>query len=305
MALRAAGHSAHHIVNLVFLATATVSWLLVVAYRAATPDRYVSPGGPRKYCKFRHSLISRRRYAGSSHALLNSGLYFLSVGLTIFDSLTIVKTAIWLYRNGELDGKRWRDALKQVLHASEGAERHHGHGSRYEMVGLTEADGIVFALGDDDDEDEDGEDRDRDGDYHRRRGHHVMRPTEHSLILQQYPSRSAPSRSSTGSDGTLHDFPLHDDDSGNGHLKQGQQMGAYDSDRPAHAERAEAVEEEEVSDEWIQGEKGMTARRFGEICLTWVRRTQVVLAYVTFLSGFVVYTVSTARTEAVICRLAV
>lgn len=38
----------------------------------------------------------------------------------------------------------------------------------------------------------------------------------------------------------------------------------------------------------------MTIRRFGEICLTWIRRTQVVLAYVTVLSGMVVYTVNSS-----------
>lgn len=43
--------------------------------------------------------------------------------------------------------------------------------------------------------------------------------------------------------------------------------------------------------EQVQGDK-MTAVRFGEILLTWLRRTQVVLAYVMTLSGITIYLVS-------------
>lgn len=39
LALRAAGHSGHHLVNVVFLIVATLSWLALVGYRAASPNR--------------------------------------------------------------------------------------------------------------------------------------------------------------------------------------------------------------------------------------------------------------------------
>ena len=42
----------------------------------------------------------------------------------------------------------------------------------------------------------------------------------------------------------------------------------------------------------VKRRKSMTRQRFGEVCLTWIRRSQVVLAYVAVLSGIAIYTVS-------------
>jgi len=39
-------------------------------------------------------------------------------------------------------------------------------------------------------------------------------------------------------------------------------------------------------------EKKITSRRMIEILLTWVRRTQVIIAYVVVLTGITIYTVS-------------
>lgn len=207
------------------------------------------------------------RYAGSSHAFLVNGLYFLSVGLTVLDSLGIGKRIIEAHRAQDEKDQSWFRAVRHVLQTDVDHETREYGASRYEMIGLTESEGIVFSLGDDEDE-------------HR---HHRVGEGHRDLVLQHYPSRGTPSRSSTGSDGTLHESPLRDESPNR--MKPGQEMGAYDEHRPS-------TESEEERATWQQeGQSKMSAKRFGEICLTWVRRAQVVLAYVTVLSGFVIYTV--------------
>lgn len=66
------------------------------------------------------------------------------------------------------------------------------------------------------------------------------------------------------------------------------------------SEEPEAEHQDETDDHETEyelrtiGQTGCGLRRFGEVVLTWVRRTQVVIAYVTVLAGFIVYTVSVA-----------
>jgi len=156
--------------------------------------------------------------------------------------------------------------------------------SRYELVGITESDGIVFTLGDDEEED---------GAYGERipLRNDSARPRTDSLLLQQYPYGTAPSRMSSGSDGTLHDEPMEMES--HTRPKYQQQRGAFD--HPPHS-GGEGIEGEERQGQqettiWVPKEDKMTMRRFGEICLTWIRRSQVIVAYITVLAGFVVYTV--------------
>lgn len=156
--------------------------------------------------------------------------------------------------------------------------------SKYELVGITASDGIVFALGDDD------EDEDRIGERVPLRNDST-RPRADSLLLQQYPSGIAPSRMSSGSDGTLHDEPME-----MGSLTQPkyqQQRGAFDHHSHLDSQATGGAEEEGRHETtiWVPKEDKMTMRRFGEICLTWIRRSQVIVAYITVLAGFVVYTV--------------
>lgn len=218
------------------------------------------------------------RYTGSSHAFLSNALYFLSVGLTVFDSLSIVKRAFAYLKETRRQGDKSISAvLRQVLDPEAEAggqatrrEQYIGTGSRYEMVGLTESDGIVFSLGDDEDDEDQRE----------------PQGPGYASRLERFPSRTAPSRSSTGSEGTLHEHP----ETGTQQYKHVLEMGAYDEDRAQERQSAEQRDEA-----WPPTKQDkMTTKRIGEICLTWVRRAQVVMAYVTVLSGFVVYTVSYA-----------
>lgn len=166
------------------------------------------------------------------------------------------------------------------------------------MVGMNEENGIVFSLGDE----EDG----HDGDTIMprlpiRADRGSLTPNEDSLILQQYhrQSRTTPSRSSSassGSDGTLHEEPLEMGD----YPKPHDIRGAYDQNPHNDQEVGEQHHDERERQPtviWVPKDERMTIRRFGEICLTWVRRTQVVIAYVTVLAGIVVYTVSEPYTE--------
>lgn len=210
------------------------------------------------------------RYEGSSHAVLVNALYFLSVGLTVVDWLDIVKRAIKDYRAGEYAGKPWREVIRHALEA-EGDEGDDEHWSgRYEMVSFPGSEEIVFSFREHEEEEEP-----------RRRS---LRDTD----------RSAPSRSSTGSEGTLHEAPLYEEIPLSHHkpaLRMG--MGAYDIS--STEEHGREHEDDEIEPETWRIEEPNSKPglgRLGEVILTWIRRTQVVIAYVTVLSGFIVYTVS-------------
>jgi hypothetical protein len=188
--------------------------------------------------------------------------------LTLVDSLGVIKRGVSYYK--EKGERSWKGLVRHALDEEEG--------NGYEMVGLTESNSneLVFALGDDEEEEE----------YHMRqplRSDSSSRPGAGSLLLQQYPSRTAPSRMSSGSDGTLHEEPL-DLDLDSAHPKDDQQRGAFDD----HAPDTDGHGQTTI---WVPKENKMGMKRFGQICLTWLRRTQVVIAYVTCLSGAIVYTV--------------
>jgi hypothetical protein len=141
----------------------------------------------------------------------------------------------------------------------------------------------VFALGEDEDEDEVPAPQPRtlvSGNDH-------SKPQRPTLPMRQY---SPASRTSTASEGTLHDTPSPSSSNGSfSHKPHGSRTGAYD--QPAEAE-------EPVWQPRSDRDR-MTVGRFLEICLTWVRRTQVVIAYVVLLTGIAIYTV---RSEGLVQR---
>lgn len=208
------------------------------------------------------------RYEGSSHAVLVNGLYFLSVGLTVVDWLAIVKRAIQDHRSGEYAGKSWFEVIRHALEAEVTGDDEHWS-SRYEMVGFSGSDGIVFSLGEHEEEEEP-----------RRRS---LRDTD----------RSTPSRSSTGSEGTLHEAPLYEEIPLS-HQKPALRMGMGAYDIPSTEDTGREHDDHEEPETWRIEQPNSKSRlgRLGEVILTWIRRTQVVIAYVTVLSGFIVYTVS-------------
>ncbi|RSH88825.1 hypothetical protein EHS25_003053 [Saitozyma podzolica] len=266
LALRAADHPAHYIANTGFLVVALLGWLAGVAYKSASVDRY----------------------EGSVHGGFGNILLLLSVALAALDSLGLIKRAIAFYRQPSRD---WSVFVRDVLRTEK--EHWAAAANRYEMVGLTEhehdhehghedeyddrderehASHVVFALGDDEDEDEVPATQPRtlvSGSEH-------TKPRRPTLPMRQY---SPASRTSTASEGTLHDTPSPSSSNGSfSHKPHGSRTGAYD--QPAEAQEPL----------WQPRSERMNVRRFLEICLTWVRRTQVVIAYVVLLTGIAIYT---------------
>lgn len=242
--------------------------------------------GP-KLQRFVIQLNHPSRYEGSVHGGFGNILLLLSVALAALDSLGLIKRAIAFYRQPSRD---WSVFVRDVLRTEK--EHWAAAANRYEMVGLTEhehehghedeyddrderehASQVVFALGEDEDEDEEPAPQARtlvSGSEH-------AKPQRPPLPMRQY---SPASRTSTASEGTLHDTPSPSSSNGSfSHKHHGSRTGAYD--QPAEAE--EPV--------WQPRSERMNVRRFLEICLTWVRRTQVVIAYVVLLTGIAIYTV--------------
>lgn len=188
-------------------------------------------------------------------------LVLLSIALAVLDSLGLIARAVQYYRSGNRDWKHFfHDALASA--SEDKFAEHTDLANRYEMVGFDEerrsGATAVFELGGDDDDDE----------------------------------GQLPSRHSTGSEGTLQDTPSTSS-AGSAHnfemgldrpkgKKASKRAGAFD----AHHEDAEHADDERYST--AVGEK-LTVRRSGEIALTWVRRTQVVLAYVCICTGIPTY----------------
>ena len=231
-----------------------------------------------------NQLTINARYEGSSHRFLVNGLFILSIALTTIDWVKIVKRAIAYRRSEEAHGRSWLEVIKYAADFEAHAEDQADSVGRYEMVGFSDSEGIVFSLGDHEDEDE-----------HRP---HLLSRRDNGLQL--YQSRSAPSRSSTGSDGTLHEAPLYEEVPIS-HHKSTLRMGAYDS-RPSvdleheHGHEHHHVDNASEAEVWRIEETKPTIKRSGEVILTWIRRTQVVIAYVTVLAGFIVYTVRDVST---------
>ncbi|TXT15743.1 hypothetical protein VHUM_00246 [Vanrija humicola] len=251
LALRAASHPSHYLANGVFLAIAVFGWLAGVAYKAAMPDMY----------------------DGAKHGGMGSALVFLSIGLAVLDSLGLISSAVRQYRSGAHDWRAWfSSALAATREDKLGA-------ARYEMVGLVHGDndesgdeddahhrGTVFAIGDDDDE---------------------------GSGLSRASPAPAPSRRSTGSEGTLHDHspvsPIASSSSGSVARGHALEMDVSDLFEAEQRERTAAWAAPRPLAPATASPAASPARRAGEIALTWVRRTQVVLAYVCVLSGLPVY----------------
>lgn len=186
-------------------------------------------------------------------------LVLLSIGLAVLDSLGLIHRAIAYYRSGNRD---WKNFVHEALLSAQ--DDKFESGNRYEMVGLTEEpEHAVFELGDDDDEEDSSP---------------VSRP-----------ERPSASRHSTGSEGTLRDTPTSSSSSAHNY-----EMGM---DRKGKRSSRGHFDASEIQEHWTSatevapakvGER-MSARRFGEIVLTWVRRTQVVIAYVAICTGIPTY----------------
>ena len=206
-------------------------------------------------------LVLIARYEGRKHGSFGNTLLLLSIALAVLDSLGLIRRVMAFYRNGD---RSWASFKSHVLsHGHQWLDEAH----KYEMVGLMEQDRpraasrqrVVFAIGDDEDEEETGAD-------------------EH--VSQRRDSRDSPvSRDSTGSDGTLHDrSPISPLD------KRHSRAGAFDYHHEEASSRQSAT--------WTQQPSRLTLKRFGEIVLVWLRRFQIVFAYVVTLFGFTIYLVS-------------
>ncbi|WVQ71956.1 hypothetical protein IAR50_001498 [Cryptococcus sp. DSM 104548] len=275
LALRAADHPVHYLANLVFLAVGILGWLVGAAYSAVTPDYY----------------------EGSKYPLFLSILLFTSISLTVVDSLGLIKRSIAFYRRGELS---WKGFVHDVLSSTSESDEEDWPASRYEMVGLTEnmsdeelhrgrSGNVVFSIGDDEDEEQlQTAEPEPLHDAHEvaqtiMQGTKPRRPT---VFIRQY---SSPSRTSTGSDYTLHDTPNSSLPNG---LHKASQLGAYDA-HPHHLEaigEAERERDEKHNNRVWQSSKANGYLRGLEVVLTWVRRAQVVFAYVVMIMGIVTYT---------------
>ncbi|OCF57532.1 cytoplasmic protein [Kwoniella mangroviensis CBS 10435] len=279
LALRAADHPSHYFANAIFLLVAVLGWLAGKAYKAGHENRY----------------------EGAVHEPLSNILLLLSVGLTAIDSLEIIKRCIKFYKQHD---RSWSAFVHEVL-SSHSKNEKSWPANRYEMVGLVgdehdedqEVNQVVFAVGDDDEDEE----------MHHHRVHHEHdeignlptrtlsnsgKPRRPSLLIRQW---TPPSRNSTGSEGTLHETPGASS-SNNSFVTQKSKVlntaGAYDAhaeDHHEHENGEEHDEEHHVQPIWSR-EKSTGAKRAAEIVLTWVRRSQIIFAYVVFLTEFVEYT---------------
>ncbi|WWC63391.1 uncharacterized protein I303_105991 [Kwoniella dejecticola CBS 10117] len=299
LALRAADHPSHYLANVVFLVTALLGWLAGKAYKAAQENRY----------------------DGAVHESFATLLLLVSIGLTIIDSLEVVKRAITFSKKSH--DKSWSAFVREVLSSEKADEEDETWPmNRYEMIGLVDEEHddenqVVFALGDDEDGDEnehEQEDEERHrhmhGEpdeienlphYNQERG--GRKPRRPSLLIRQW---TPPSRNSTGSEGTLHDTPgTSSSNNSFTHKSQNNKVGAYDAHphenqqqgqgqgQGREHEHGEGVrqghEEDHVEPIWSrQRSKGW--KRATEILLTVIRRSQVVFAYVVFLTEFTEYT---------------
>lgn len=251
-------------------------------------------------------------------------LVLLSLGLSLLDSLALLKRAAQWYRQTPPGERSWRVLQRELFEskkdtraslAYEMAARESGD---HDAPGGTYREGayvrgrageqVVFAIGEDVDCEE-GVDS-------------VARQEE---ARQQQPQQSRRSHGSTsshrssGSEYTLRDSPCSgtppvgfpfamEGATGRGSMQKHNrplEMGAYDLPlgSPADEERiapddvrallpSMSVNHDAGHTGDVKRRKSMTMQRFGELCLTWIRRSQVVLAYVAVLSGIAIYTVS-------------
>lgn len=234
---------------------ALLGWLAGVAYKAAMPDMY----------------------PGAKHGGIGNLLLLLSIGLAGLDSLGLIKAGVAFYKSGNRD---WRNFFQEALKSTQ--EDKFAAANRYEMVGLPDDDEEeqaqsrpVFSLGDDDDEVE----------------QHQPQPTR----PVRAPLRISSSRNSTGSEGTLQDTPSSS--RGSAHMFE---MGADRHKKPTSSSRAGHFDHHDDDYErpaWAMHDETApvklsnraSAARAVQIGLTWIRRTQVVIAYVAICTGIPTY----------------
>jgi len=178
----------------------------------------------------------------------------------------LIHRAVAFYRSGNRD---WKSFFHDAYQATQ--EDKFEAAGRYEMVGLRDDMDHhvpVFELGDDEEDD--------------------SRPASRM-------HRPSASRHSTGSDGTLQDTPSSS--SGSAHnFQMGSDRKPKHSSRSGHFDASEESSEVDLATErWaheVVPEKitrAASLRRTGEVLLTWVRRTQVVIAYVCVCTAIPTY----------------
>ncbi|ORX38439.1 hypothetical protein BD324DRAFT_578083 [Kockovaella imperatae] len=213
-----------------------------------------------------YSAATPDRYIGNKHGSLGTVLLLTSIALAALDSLGLISRTIAFVKS---DDRSWSAFCSQVF-GGKTARWLDGPNHRFEMVGLMDRQSEevqqrqadpVFAIG--------GEDDEVDEPFHHQSRRTLRRESELTPIH----------RDSAGSDGTLHE-PGSPSSLGEG--KRPSRLGAFDFDQAA---RDPAVD----SDEPTSSSRRLSWRRLGEIILTWLRRFQVVFAYVVTLLGMTVY----------------
>ena len=212
---------------------------------------------PRSIC------LANVRYEGSVYPTFVTILLLLSFGLAIIDSLDLIKR---VYSSWRLGDRSWADLKSHVMQSIRDPQTTQ---NRYEMVGLeperqSEDHHVMFALGEDEEEEESPART------------LASNPPRRPSLLRQW---SPPSRDSMASEGTLHESPLGESPTESLHRKQHNRVGAYDA------------EEDLSSPVWQEETRKIGISRFLQIALTWLRRFQVVFAYITFIAGMTTYTV--------------
>ena len=211
------------------------------------------------------------RYEGAVYPTFVNVLVLTSICLGILDSLNLIKRAISFWRSGN---RSWAEFKTEVINPENG--KWLSARTQYEMVGLRDErfsdepeiihdeQEPVFALGDDEEE-------------------VSLEPQPNSRPRSLRRQWTPPSRSSTASDHTLAESPRTAGGPGDSILRKITSNRSEDvsPDRePAHVTWGDQVEEPQK----------LSVSRLTALALTWIRRTQVVFAYVTLLAGIVTYT---------------
>ncbi|WVR09504.1 hypothetical protein IAU60_006572 [Kwoniella sp. DSM 27419] len=279
LALRSAGHPFHYVANAMFVAMALFGWLAGKAYHADQMDRY----------------------EGAARAPLSNMLLLVSLALTALDSVELFKRIVAFSKSHD---QTWSGFVSTVFDGKQTAEA--WSGNRYEMVGLVQADQdeeresrfgsvnrTVFAIGEED-EDEQEEEEQAIPAYQTRAEHQHQQTQQNgtarrpSLLIRQW---TPPSRTSTGSDGTLHDSPEELSKGSFNKINSSAQTGAFDNHDHGAAEASVMHRQDHEQNQPIWSRKKNTGvKRAAEVTMTVLRRTQVIVAYVVFISEFVEYT---------------
>ncbi|WVO14412.1 hypothetical protein L204_102045 [Cryptococcus depauperatus] len=280
LALRAADHASHHLVNGVFLAVAILGWLAGATYKANMPNYY----------------------QGAIYPIFVNILLFTSIALTVYDSFWFIRRVTAFFKKRD---HTWKGFVNNVLHSARSPIDEKWPAVPYEMTGLVgnnsqddvgrggeHENHVIFAIGDDEENERQHTiepEHIEDGEQHRFSEHEVSRtllkgtkPHRPSLMIRQY---SSPSRTSTGSEGTLQDTPHS---SSFPHNYKASQPGHFDVH--SYLSTHQETEEEHQDDAVYQSVKAGGFLRAIEITLTWVRRSQIIFAYVTMIAGLVTYT---------------